>query len=57
MHQEVTLTDGEHNAVNGLLQRVGQKCYVKFGAKLRDKKQEVGKIGDVMEIFTFCSFT
>jgi hypothetical protein len=57
MHQEVTLTDGQHNAVNVLLQRVRRKCRVKFGSKLRDTKQEDGKIGDVMEIFTFCSFT
>jgi len=38
MHQEVTLTDGQHNAVNVLLQRVRQKCCVKFGSKRRDKK-------------------
>ena len=57
MHQEVTLADGQHNAVNVLLQRVRQKYRVKFGSKLRDKKQEDGKIRDFMEIFTFCSFT
>ena len=41
--------------MNVLLQRVRQKYCVKFGSKRRDKKQGDGKIGDVMEIFTFFS--
>jgi hypothetical protein len=57
MQQEVTLTDGQHNAGNVLLQRVRHKCCVKFGSKIRDKKQEDGKIRDAMKIFKFCSFT